>query len=71
MIVDLVQSVLQGKWAQVRQLLLKHWLIQVPQVFEINEDIPWDNTGVKDTLLGMWYCYHNVQMLNKDIETCF
>ncbi|KAF1756487.1 hypothetical protein GCK72_012940 [Caenorhabditis remanei] len=52
MIVDLVQSVLQGEWAQVRQLLFKHWLVQVPQVFEINEDIPWDNTGVKEKLLG-------------------
>ncbi|KAF1770368.1 hypothetical protein GCK72_002186 [Caenorhabditis remanei] len=52
MIVDLVQSVRQGEWTQVRQLLLKHWLVQVPQVFEINGDMPWDNTGVNEKLLG-------------------
>ncbi|EGT32553.1 hypothetical protein CAEBREN_21443 [Caenorhabditis brenneri] len=52
MIADLVQSARQGEWAQVRQLLLKHWLVQVPQVFQINSDMPWDNSLVNERLLG-------------------
>uniref|UniRef100_A0A1I7TK99 E3 ubiquitin-protein ligase n=1 Tax=Caenorhabditis tropicalis TaxID=1561998 RepID=A0A1I7TK99_9PELO len=52
MISDLIQAAGQGQWAQVRQLLLKHWLVQVPQVFEINPDMPWDNSLVNERLLG-------------------
>ncbi|ULU11745.1 hypothetical protein L3Y34_015265 [Caenorhabditis briggsae] len=52
MIVDLVNCVRQEEWGQVHQLLLKHWLAQVPEVFEINADMPWDNSGINERLLG-------------------
>ncbi|CAI2303389.1 unnamed protein product [Caenorhabditis sp. 36 PRJEB53466] len=52
MIVDLVNAARQGEWAQVCQLLHKHWLVQVPKVFEINGEMPWDNSGVNEKMLG-------------------
>lgn len=52
MIVDLLQSVRQGEWSQVYQMLLKHWLVHVPDVFVINPEMPWDNTGVNERLMG-------------------
>lgn len=55
MIVDLIQSARQGEWAQVRQLLLKHWLVQVPEVFEVNSDLPWDNTAANERILGGFF----------------
>lgn len=52
MILELVNATRQGEWAQVRQLLLKHWLTQAPKVFEINPDMPWDNSPANEKMMG-------------------